>query len=374
MMREIVLVVLICLLGPGLAIAGPDMGVSYTLHWFTDVDDVAVYTHYGLVDLGLENGMDLEFQMTHDVVVIPGIDFAPGSQEATDAITTASRPVSASNNAFEDFVKTRQAFQASLGYRNVNVGYYVSTESDYFAQMGWVGYNHEMLESNLNISVGYSYSWDDIRPLEDDGGVSQRSFRRTHHWNLIATQILTPTTVLRFGGELNQVVGLQHDPYRGVYAGGGSVRERHPFQRDRYDAFVRLSQYLKNRSSLKFDYKYYTDDWGIDSHTMGGRLAQYITEQVVVRYRYRYYTQAAAMFFSDDYLDADGIGGYVSGDYRLGEFGAHLFGLRIDWDLARAFRNVGFLARARLRLGYERYFNSNNFTANVVETGFDLSF
>ena len=49
--------------------------------------------------------------------------------------------------------------------------------------------------------------------------------------------------------------------------------------------FARVSQYINNRSSVKVDYRYYTDNWGIDSHTIGSNLSQYITDDVVVRYR-----------------------------------------------------------------------------------------
>jgi hypothetical protein len=176
------------------------------------------------------------------------------------------------------------------------------------------------------------------------------------------------------GAELNLVDGLQHNPYRNVYVAGDNVAERHPGSRSRRDVFVKLNRYLSNRSSLKFDYKFYSDDWGIDSHTAGSMLTQYVTDFVTVRYRYRYYAQSAADFFRTEYLEPGGINGFQTGDYRMGEFTAHLFGTRLEWSLGGLFADSDILGRMRLSLSYERYFNSNNFSANIFESGLSAVF
>jgi len=347
---------------------------AYTLHFFSDADDVKVMTHYGNYDLQLDNELALGLQWTHDVVVIPALESAPQSPEAIDAITTASRPISSENGAFEDFVKARESFEGSLRAPHYNTGYYLSTESDYFAQMLWVGYNRDLWNDNLNLSTGISYAWDDIQPLDDADTTGRGGKLQTRHWNVIATQILSPTTVFRLGGEINAVRGLQHDTYRNVYAGGTNVPERHPDRRSRYDVFCRLSQYLHSRASVKLDYRFYTDDWSVSSHATTAKLSQYVNDALVVNYRYRYYTQVEAEFFREEYPSISGIDGYLTGDYRLGGFGAHLFGFLVQWNMKQLFSDVDFLSQTRLRFGYERYFNSNNFTANIMEVGIDLAF
>src|SRR6185295_8531489 len=118
--------------------------------------------------------------------------------------------------------------------------------------------------------------------------------------------------------------GLQHNPYRNVYAGGSIVPERHPERRQREDAFVKVNQYLPNRSSLKGSYRFYIDDWGINSHELGGKLSQYITQGFFAHYEYRYYTQTAADFYRDEYASVSGIDGYRSGDYRMNALSSHL--------------------------------------------------
>ena len=348
--------------------------VSYILHHFSDVDGVNVMSQYSTFGVLMPHDVSFSLQWGHDIVVFPAIEAAPGSQEAVDAITTSSRPIAGNADPFEDFVKIRDEVQGTVTYGNYNASYYVSTESDYFAQMVSLGYSHEFLNENLNISTGTSYSWDSIEPLDDADTPGTEDFRRTLHVNAVATQVLTPTTVFRVGGEFNKVRGLQHDSYRNVYVAGTNVPELHPKNRDRWDVFLSMSQYIANRSSLRFDYRYYTDDWGLSSQTLGGKLSQYITDEVIVRYRYRYYTQSPASFFRDDYTVPGGVNGFQTGDYRLGDYGAHLFGGQVVWYPHRILGSVGFLEHARVVFSYEHYFNSNNFSANIFETGLQITF
>jgi hypothetical protein len=348
--------------------------IGYTFHFFSDVDGVDVISQYSDFGMIFMRNATLNIRWGHDIVIIPGIEAAPGTQEAVDAITTASRPIAGSAAPYEDFVKVRDEVEGTVTYGGYRASYYVSTESDYFAQMVSLNYNRDFMNQNLNVSTGASFAWDDIKPLEDDDTATIDDYRQTLHGNLILTQILTPLTVIRFGGEYNSVKGLQHDPYRNVYVAGTNVPEFHPKDRNRWNVSFGVNQYITNRSSVKVDYRYYSDDWGLSSHTIGGKLSQYITEGLVVRYRYRYYSQDAAYFFLDDYTRPGGVGGFRTADYRPGGYGAHLFGGRVFWSPHRLLGSFSFLERAQLVISYEHYFNGNNFSANVFETGLRFTF
>jgi Protein of unknown function (DUF3570) len=350
-----------------------DPTVEYTFNHYSDVHGVTVYGQYVTTTARLRD-VGLSMQWVNDRVVYPAINAPPGSQEAVDAITTASRPISANANPYEDYVKTRNSIETTATYHGYSFGYYVSVESDYFAQMVTLGYNHGFRGDNLNISTAGSYSWDHIKPLADDDTHNTPDYRRTVHGNIVATQVLTRTASLRLGTEINHVTGLQHDPYRNVYVAGTNVPENAPNERLRRDVFVDFNKYINNKSSLNLDYRYYSDDWGVVSHAAGLKLNQYITNNLVFRYRYRYYTQAAAMFYRDDYTQPGGVNGYMTGDYRLSDFGAHLFGGRVQWHTGRLLRRIGVTAPAQLMFSYERYFNSNNFSASIVETGLSIAF
>lgn len=347
---------------------------AYVFQYFTDVDAIRVTTHQNVYDVALENEMALRLSLAHQTVVIPAVDAPPGSEDAIDAITTASRPIDDIGDAFEDYARNRNEMQVDLSRPGLGLGYYFSNEEDYLAQMVRAQFDRDFAQENFNLSVGASYGWDAIDPLQDADGSTIADHRNTAYANVVVTQILSRSTVLRLGYERFWVDGLQHNPYRNVYVAGGNETERHPDTRTRQDVYLRLSQYLPLRASVKLEAKLYSDDWGVSSTTLGARLSQYVGDRVVVRYRYRYYDQSSADFWSADYTTPGGIDGFRTGDYRLGAFDAHLFGTRVHWSLQDLLGSHGVWNGLALQLGYERYFNSNNFSANILEAGVSLDF
>jgi hypothetical protein len=295
-----------------------------------------------------------------------------GSPEAIDAITTASRPIS--GDAYQDYEKVRNELEGQVTRGPASVGYYYSKESDYVGQQVSATYNRDLRDDQLNLSFGTSWGWDDILPLENQRSNTAASTKNTLHWNAVATQLLSPSSVVRFGVEYNHVSGLQHNPYRLVYAGGTTVPERHPDSRERRDAFVKFHQYLSNRSSLQFDYRIYDDDWGVFSHEVAGGLSQYVTRGFYARYQYRWYRQTSANFWSNDYTTTQGIDGYLTGDYRMSPLSSHLFGFSLNADLSVMAPDSPTLRRFALTFDYERYFNNENYSADILETGVEFRF
>ncbi|HMB69705.1 MAG TPA: DUF3570 domain-containing protein [bacterium] len=340
---------------------------------FTDSDHVHVSSAGGAWGAEMDTWR-LALDWLREVVTVPGITAAPGSQEALDSVSGASRPIASDSDPHADFSKVRQQVSGSVRRGTASAGYYVSAESDYFAQQVSGSYEQGFLQDNLLLTLSGSYGWDVIEPEEDEDGLAADDRKTTTHGALVATGVLTPVTMVQGGLEIARVAGLQHNPYRNVYVAGAYTVERHPDDRLRQDVFVRLNQYLPNRASAKVAYKLYRDDWGIHSHTIESKLAQYVGERVIVRYRHRWYTQDEADFWSDEYLLAGGIDGYRTGDYRLENFSSHLFGARISVDLGRGPVAVDWLENVDVVAKYERYFNSNNFSANILETAVALSF
>jgi len=336
--------------------------VQSLLQYFTDSDKVAVRSAIGEYSVVLGGNASLNLHWNNERVTIPAVEAQPGTPEAVDAITTASRPIS--GNAFQDFVKVRNEFQGTIQRGPAQVEYYHSSESDYVGQQVAANWNRDLFDDQLNLSLGASYGWDAIEPVLDDDTNAPADSKNTLHWNAVATRVLTPSTMVRVGVELNVVNGLQHNPYRNVYAGGTHVPERHPEHRQRRDAFLKLNQYLSQRSSLKFNYRFYNDDWGIDSHELGTSLSQYVTRGISASWQYRWYSQTRADFFRDEYVSVTGIDGYLSGDYRMAALRSHLFGVGLDVDLTALEVGTPVLRHMAVQWNYERYFNSNNYSAN----------
>jgi hypothetical protein len=341
---------------------------------FTDSDDVHVYSQGGLWKLDLAQNSDLSVGVLREVVVVPGITAPPGSQEAVDAISGASRPIATASDPYTDWSKTRMQLDTSARWHGVSGGYYASKEEDYFAQQLSGGVERPLFDENLVLAFGGSWGWDRIDPLEDLDTSVPADRKTTLHGDVVATWTADPLTVFQGGVEMSQVEGIQHNPYRTVYVAGAYVPELHPDSRNRRDVFLKVNRYLPGHASLKLDYKFYADDWGVVSHTAGAKLLQYIGQAVVVRYRYRYYAQGAADFWRDDYVTPGGVNGYQTADYRLGNFDAHLFGSQVTWSFGRAPFSIDWLGNLGLNVEYERYFNTNNFSANLFQMGLSLTY
>jgi hypothetical protein len=348
------------------ALLDEDPTAEVTMQMFTDSDEVSVRSSIGQAQVRLPRAAVMSLQWNHERVQIPAISAPVGSAEAIDAITTASRPIS--GNAYEDFTKVRNEMTVGAGTKTASIGYYLSEEVDYLGQQVSAGWNRDLSDELLNVSVGASYGWDDIRPVSDDDTNTAPDTKTTVHWNAVGTRILSPTTLVRVGVELNSVHGLQHNPYRNVYAGGTNVPENHPDARLRRDLFLRLNHAMPNRASLRLGYRFYGDDWGVDSHELGARLNQYVTRSVYATYEYRYYTQGPADFYRDEYATTAGVDGYVTGDYRLAPLSSNLFGLALNLDGAAMETSSDVLGRMGFTLRWERYFNSNNYSANFLTT------
>lgn len=355
---------------PAAAEVAPDGGTL--LRIFNDSKHIAVRSMIGDWRLALPREYGLTLHINNERVTIPGISAPVGSAAAIDAITTASRPIS--GDAYRDFIKVRNEFEGGLDRPHAGLDYYYSTESDYLGQQVAAHADRDFDGQQLNLSFGTSYGWDAIKPLRDDDTNTRPDHKRTLHWNAVGTGVLTPSTLLRLGVEYNIVDGLQQNPYRNVFAGGVIVPERHPDHRERRDAFVKVHQYFENRSSLNLQYRLYQDDWGILSHEAQTRLNQYVAPGLFAGWEYRWYTQTAASFARDVYLSPTGVGGYLTGDYRLGALSSHLFGFTLDADLGVMAADVPGLRRAGMRFDWQRYFNSNNYSANILETGLEFRF
>jgi hypothetical protein len=370
-----VLVAGACALAAG-AVARPCAAVPAVLEdqkadswfqYFYGSDDVSVRSLIQSLSLGLPRTATLNVQWNNEHVVIPAIDAPPGSQEAIDAITTASRPITG-NGAYSEFDKTRNEITGELARGRSALGYYLSLEPDYLGQQISLRHARDFDQQLLSVALGASYGWDAIDPLADDDTNTGASTKTTMHVNASATRVVTPTVMVRVGAEMNVVTGLQHNPYRNVYAGGTTVPEHHPADRFRRDVYVNAHKYLKNRSSVKLSYRLYQDDWGILSHEGGARLEQYVTRGLYASWHYRYYTQSAADFYRAEYASTNGVDGFLTGDYRMSPLSSSLFGFGLDVDLAGLAFEHAALSRMGLRFDYERYFNSLNYSANFLTT------
>ncbi len=145
--------------------------------------------------------------------------------------------------------------------------------------------------------------------------------------------------------------------------------ERLPNTRLKIPIGMRFNYYINERFVLRTYYRYYTDDWGITSHTAEIELPIKIADKFTIYPSYRYYTQTAADYFGS-YEQILSTQQFYTSDYDLSNFNANQYGFGIKYTDIFTKLHVGrfFLKNAELK--YNRYDRSTGLTSNIVSLGF----
>jgi len=345
--------------------------VKVTTNFFSDNAGLSVQSPTVELVKSLTRKTIFTLRYSLDRVSLPPVRGVAGIPAPIDGITGASRPVGATGIA-DAFSKNRNEFIAGLNYQGLSFQGYYSNESDYIGRLATVSVSGDFNQKNTNLSASYAQGYDDISPTNSANHFTKQS----QAVNLTLTQALSPTSSIRIGADVQRLTGYQNNPYRTVYVGGDHYYERHPDNRLRAAVFMRYNTYLSSsRAALWLEGRYYQDDWGVDSKTIGVKFYQYLSPAVLVRYRYRYYTQTAAGFYLPSY-PLVGVPEFYTADYKLQPFVSHLFGVMFECDLSALGKktSIGFFEDSTLEVKYERYFSSNDFSANIFQLGLTFNY
>jgi hypothetical protein len=345
--------------------------VKITTNFFSDNAGMSVQSPTLELVKSLSRKAIFSLRYSVDRVSLPPVRGIAGIPAPIDGITGASRPVGATGVA-DAYSKNRNEFIAGLELSSFSIQGYYSQESDYIGRLATVGISEEFNQKNTNLSLSFSQGYDDINPT----GSGNHYTKKSQAVNLTLTQALSPKSSLRAGADIQRLDGYQSNPYRTVYVGGDHHFEKHPEERLRSAVYMKFNTNLApSRAALWLEGRYYWDDWGIESKTFGVKFYQYLSRAVLVRYRYRYYTQAGADFYLSSY-PLQGVPAFYTADYKLQPFDAHLFGVLLECDLSALGRQgrIGLLENSTLDVKYERYFSSNDFSANIFQLGLTFNY
>jgi len=268
-----------------------------------------------------------------------------------DAVTGASER--------EGFDDTRYAGSLFVGYNSpdtlITVGGYYSTEIDYEGRSLFFNLIKQLNEQNTALGLGMSQSFDQWKPVFDR--VLPQDYRRERKIDLSITQLLSPKAMVQFIYSNIYSEGFLASPYHYVINPVIAKFERYPETRMGHAFTFKIVKLITEPMSINLSYRYYTDDWDINSHTANVELITDLTKTITTGVRYRYYTQTNAFFIKpiDQYTENDQ---YYAVDYRMSSFSSHTVGLSfllkprgifiIDWDKVKVEASVNY------------YFTSNN--------------
>ena len=310
----------------------------------TGVNNPELYFRHDFGDKG-QLGMLLSYD---------SISGASPTGETPTLDATARASADSSTIPMAEYSDTRQAITLSysrrFGSHLPSVALSYSKESDYLARGFSLVDSWDLFGGRATLHAGVGMSRDVIEPVDTGNSFSKESLSFSAGW----TQVLGPRDLLDFSIGLDRLDGYLNDPYKLVTADGVASPENRPQSRSRKSAVIKYGHYFLSRGALKTSYRYYWDDWSVDSHTIDLSYDQRIGRRFIVTPRLRYYRQGAAEFFGYEFATSQP---FMTSDYRLSSFWSWLAGIgltvelndRLSFNIAAAYQNQTGLDRVTPR-------------------------
>lgn len=265
----------------------------------------------------------------------------------------------------DTFLDTRVAVSANwqqpLGrLYTVGAGLSASDEYDYLHLGANFKLSRDFNQRNTTVSLGLAVSSDELdpvggapvplSPMLDVGDVSNRTVDQSKDVVdvvLGVSQVVNRNLVLQLNYSFSNSDGYLNDPYKIVslvdpLTGDPVPRiptpgtegpsheylfESRPDERTKHSFFGQAKYYMSGRV-LDASYRYMTDDWDIDSHTVDVRYRWPLGNSSYLEPHLRFYTQTEADFYRTSLANGSPLPVNASADYRLGNFDAITLGIK----------------------------------------------
>ena len=244
----------------------------------------------------------------------------------------------------------------------VNVGVSASKEYDYLHTGLNARYAHDFNKRNTSVSAGISIARDTIEPVGgapvpltamlDVGDTSNRlgdDDKDVLDIVFGVSQVVSRDLVVQANYSYSRQQGYLNNPYKvlslvdpltgdtlprvpGPEGGpsGQFLFENRPEERTQHSLFAQAKYYMDGKV-LDVSYRYMTDDWEIDSHTVDLRYRWPVGDSRYLEPHLRFYTQTEAEFYRLSLDSSQALPSFASSDYRLGNFDAITAGLKFGW-------------------------------------------
>ncbi|HHM04369.1 MAG TPA: DUF3570 domain-containing protein [Gammaproteobacteria bacterium] len=253
-----------------------------------------------------------------------------------DAITSASIDVVTTASPYTE---KRREQSVGIDYLRgkslMSLSYTTSTENDFDARSAHFGLAQEFFGGLSTLSLGYSQGWDVVGKSGDEAFAEDVTRR---HYRLGLSQVLSKSVLLDTQLEVITDEGFLNNPYRSVRYLDASVGkgfsyepEVYPRTRTSTALAVRGAYYLPYRASLRGEYRFFTDTWGISAHTVGLSYTHPLGRHWILDGRYRFYSQSKADFYSDlfPYRSAQT---HLARDKELSTYRSHSIGVGLAYE------------------------------------------
>ena len=230
-----------------------------------------------------------------------------------------------------------------------------SRESDYTSIGVSAGVSVELFEKSTVLDARFQYNNDDVnrRVMQGENTVIMDVGKlESTLVGVQLTQIFRKDLIGGVSLEIQLDRGFQENVYRSP--------EQHPTVRNRY-AVAGWAAYriASTKSTLRLDYRFYTDSWKAIANTIDIQFSQQIVPSLEIRPRFRTNIQKGVFF---EVARPDDGALFVTSDPKLTTFNNYTFGGQIDWKLS--FLSGTFLdlfKEARIQPSYHYVIQKNRY-------------
>jgi len=165
-------------------------------------------------------------------------------------------------------------------------------------------------------------------------------------------------------GELVYQDGYLGLPFHRVYFNDSSVHtENLPSKRLKIPLGIRASYFAGDKLVLRGWYRFYHDDWGINSNAMEFETVVKLNPFFSVTPFYRFYQQSAVDYFAP-YKIHTNADRYYTSNYDLSKFNSQFFGAGFRMAPPEGVFHLSHLSSLELRYGH--YTRTTGMNANII--------
>jgi hypothetical protein len=201
-----------------------------------------------------------------------------------------------------------------------------SNENDYDSVNASVDAERHFNDNLTTVAAGFGYSSDELEPTQQRGFIRiLGADKKSQSAFVSVSQVLNRDNVLQTGISITKLSGFLSDPYK--------LNDRRPDERTQVAWTTAWRHFVTAAdAALQADYRFYHDDYGVNSHTFDLAWYQNLGDDWQIVPGVRYYSQSAADFFRHSLVFAPPLP-YQSTDFRLSNYGAWSGSLKVQWEL-----------------------------------------
>jgi len=322
-------------------------------------------------DIGTNYNIKADF--VHDAVSGATPSWQPDSNSGASSRDNSGDYVYENQN----FDEERNAGSVMLTTRFENrdelyTGIDYSRESDFDSKAVSAEYLHYTDSThNQSLNVGISYTMNEILSYDYDStsGASQKETSSSINIQAGLSQVLNDHSLLKVEGFAIVDDGYLNNPHSNVVRDYGSssqrlLSENRPDKRTAYGLNLKYITMFGDNLSFKANYRFYTDDWDVSSHTIDHDIYYNLNKKITLGAGFRIYTQTEANFYNKnkDFFTNEA---FASSDERLSKFDALTYKASVDFK-----QN----SKISYNLGGQFYSQSTGLDASMITLGVKYKF